>query len=443
MMSEDEPRICSNLPEYEVAMMLSGQRSPCAELREQIATWMSRCCESCCEKKYRVLRIAELAALCGLSDPVDAWMAVHDAVSSGKRRGKGFRECLGLVIHKLMEEEERLRFNSPRGGLEAMEEAHRVLDELEPPSARDFLVDSACFEEPQAPGRFGALRALVEARLGNALRYNSRIPEARLWLAKAAHFVRTHKVPAVVYAEVSGLFAEVLSCSGQLSAALEAAQESIDIYDSFDSHRAATEMIFLAQVLHQTGRPAEESLQILEEAMVRIDGLRSPHILYVCRVQITLFSLRANNIKRAADSLSGLAPSNHETTELRRQGIGGFIDLARGEYRAAGKCFERVGNRFIELGMTYDAALLMLYRGEALLRLGETARSLTQLRKAFELLSALDACEAERRSFRDLLKVAQVGTAEEIIGRIRGLASEMGGCLSSPAEKTPTDEGYP
>lgn len=182
MMSDGEERSCSALTEYEVALALSASRCPFPDLKDQISTWLSRCCERCCEKKHAVLRTAELAALGGVPDPVDAWIAVEVAPSSYEELGDDDRQRLGFVVGRLTEEEERLRFNAPRQGLEAVEEAKRVLDDLEPPSARDRLVDSASSRLLQAEGTrsaarrhrsddFGVRRSLIHSARDHALRH--------------------------------------------------------------------------------------------------------------------------------------------------------------------------------------------------------------------------------------------------------------------------------
>ena len=188
-------------------------------------------------------------------------------------------------------------------------------------------------------------------------------------------------------------------------------------------------MIVLADILRDNDRPPEESLSVLNEALRCLDGNRSPHILYGCKLQVTYYSLKASNVVNARLIWDELQPSNHETTELRRRGLGGLICLADDKYHEAGEVLESVGNRFIELGMPNDAAILMLYRGEAFLRLHHFADGIGAISSAYQLLNAVDTLDAEKKALRDLTRISQVATADQLISRIRRQAYKMGGCL--------------
>lgn len=437
---------CRELREETMAIGISKPHASDAEIQPYLAGLLARHCEVCSGKLHRILRIQELMAL-GLAkpsasepwvDPNEAWQEVRQARERGTP-GHGLTLQMAFVVQLLMEEEERLRFNSPKQGLQAMQQALEIVERLFPDSGRDHLSDSANFAKRRIPPAGLSFRALVEARYGNALRYNSRHLEALPMLAQAALKVRSFAVPDLVRGEVFWLYAAVLTDTRQQSAALDAAHHSIDAYrSSKDFHRAAVVMMNLADILYRQNGHARDSLQILNKALNDLDPLRSPHMRYGCQLQCIAYCLRAGAIEEAERVWSALSPSKHETTELQRQYLGGLILLVNGQFSEALDCLKIVANRFLKLGRPNDATVLTLYKGVALLKSGQVEASLEQLNSAYEYLLTLDVCEPEKRSFKDLIQMARVVTVEQLASRIKAQVQLMEGCLQE-TRKTPSD----
>lgn len=388
---------------------------------------------------YRVQRIGELMGLVGneVPDPYDAWRAVHLAAQRGEP-GHTELERVAFVAHLLLLEENRMRFDSPRLGLEAMETAKTIVDELDPPSGRDHLVDSASFEMPREAPRFAAMRALVDARYGNALRYNSRISEGLTLLAPAALAVRSIDVTAVVYAEVYWLYAEALVHSGQLAAAAKASRQSSKAYSTVDRHRAGVVMMQQAEILFHSECPPDESLLLINAALGHIDKYRAPRVEYGCQLLVVFYSLKSGKTSRAEAVLSKLLPASNTTVDLKRRALHGIVRLVNKEYSKAVETFSSVSEAYISLGMRHDAACIMLYWCEALLKLEKIREGIERLKLAYGLLAGLDSYETERRALHDLVRILQVATAEQSIDHIRELAGSMGGCLPSRKGKKDT-----
>lgn len=423
---------CERLTEEDVAAALSPDFGACDEIRDAIPRWMSRCCEACSGKLHRVLRIQELMGLAGVRDPYEAWQRVDEA---SRRRGEPAEEIerVATAVSLLMAEE-RLRFESPPEGLANAERACELVAGLEGECPVRYLADAESRRLPSVPARRPGLLALVQARYGNALRYGSQLADGLMWTWRAVLIVRSVEVAPFVHAEVHSLAASAQLDSGQLRQALETIRESIASYASLgDVHRAGVEKIQLAEILFQSGEPVTAVLDVLEAAVSEIDRLRAPVLHCGCRLNVAYYQLKAHRplaAEEVAEEVLKDTPSNaNQTIELKWLGLHALVHLAKGKYTEAAENLRDVVDSFLEIGMSYDAAIFLLYRGEAMIRRGTLESGRQEIERAYELFRRLDAAEAMKQTFAQLIHLVRRATADEMIAGIRRQAELMGGCL--------------
>jgi hypothetical protein len=423
----NETTSCTRLPEEEVAMALSLDHGLSEEVRDAIPCWMSRCCEACSGKLHRVLRIRELMELAGVTDVYDAWRSV-DAASRAGGEPATEEERLASAVALLMAEE-RLRFESPAEGLDATRRAWELVVGLEGPDALRCLADAESGRLRGVSARRPGMLALVQARYGNSLRYCSQLADGLMWTARAVMLVRSCEVAPFVRAEVHSLAASAHLDSGQLRRALAAVHKAIAHFATFDGHRAAVEKIKLAEILFQTRESVPDVLEVLEEATTGIDSLRAPIVHHGNRLNVVYYYLKNHKPSAAEAILRELPAIGIKTPDLKRHGLNAAVLLANGEYEVAGSRLHLLIQEYSQLGMTHDAAILTLYRGEALIRQGKNGLGQREVERAYELFCCIEATEQRKQAFAQLVDITRWATAAEIIAGIRRQADLMGGCL--------------
>jgi tetratricopeptide (TPR) repeat protein len=250
-----------------------------------------------------------------------------------------------------------------------------------------------------------------------------------MWTARAVMLVRSCEVAPFVRAEVHSLAATANLNSGNLRHALAAAREAIASYESFDRHRAGVDKIHLGEILFQSGEPVSDVLEVLTDAASEIDSLRAPILHYGCSLNVAYYHLKAHRPSAAEAVLRELPQIAAKTLDLKRHGLNAVVSLADGDYEVAGWRLYSIIKEYSDIGMALDAAILTLYRGEALIRQGDSEKGRREIENAYDLLSHMEANEEMKQAFAQLVVLASRADAAEVIAGIRRQADLMGGCL--------------
>jgi tetratricopeptide (TPR) repeat protein len=289
------------------------------------------------------------------------------------------------------------------------------------------------------------LRALSFAYLGNARRALGELHGAADAFDTASLLRPGTPGYSSLEAEALALEAQLRRDQHRLAEAIALLDRAHEIYagtrpgaadpETADRHLAGEALVHKAWCLYHLGQLEAASTQ-LEEALLRVDPARDPHLAFAIRHGQIWSAILLGRVDEAETLLpvarallKPLAPldgaelpgGGAETLRLRRAEA--RIDLAQGEKGPAEQTLREVAHDFLLLDRGVDAALVWLDLAALYLR-EDAAAALRQL--APELLPVFSASDVQRPHIYTLLLVQQACAAGKLTPE---LASQLGSTL--------------
>ncbi len=215
--------------------------------------------------------------------------------------------------------------------------------------------------------------------------------------------------------EVYERLASLRSNQRRFEESVLAYQEAIEILrDSGTPHDLARVLVGQAIALFYAG-DAERALELLVEAMPKIDGVADPRLTLAACHAVIEAQIETGRIEEAAmkwiDLRSLYDRLGDPVLRIKQGWLEGRLMMAQGLFLMALKLLEKARAQCLERNLLYDAALISLDIGMAYLRLGrgEELRSLMS-----EILPVFRALQVGRESLVTLIflrKAAQLEAA--------------------------------
>ncbi len=355
------------------------------------------------------------------------------------RLGAGQRQLLARnsqraanpnLIGHLIERSYELRFSNPSEGARLAEVAVETAEAIETGLGWDALL----FD----------LRAEAWGNLANARRVADDLTGAESawqscdgWLGRGSGDPNLRAVLLRQKAQLRHLQRRFEEAQSQLS-------ESASLFDRLqDPHAAGKARLALACAYSADGRP-KDALAVTPVAAKQIDGFREPE-MGLALLHNSLFFLEADGQKLLALRLSErLEPEYHETGsailayrgwELRGRLYAGFE-----AWKLAAPLFDRARRGFLQLGLTYDAALAGFDLALAWMHSGGFGRV---QKLAAEMYDVFTAREIPREAAAALLLFANAARCHQadlrLLLRVKAALDPLRPSQAAPAAPAPRE----
>lgn len=278
------------------------------------------------------------------------------------------------------------------------------------------------------PARVRELRARLFAHRANALRVLGEFRSAGESFRKADACLldADHGMPETVWAEILSLHASLLREERRFDEARQALAEARALYEREGARPLVARVILkLAKTLEEEGE-IEEALRLLAEAEPMLDP-RDPR-MRLCMEQNRLdFLTKLGRFSEAGmllPSVHALAvASRADLNLLRLRWSEARILCGMGESERGATLFDEVRRAFMERGMAYDAALVMLDLAVVHLREGRTDE-LARLAK--DILPIFASREIQREAMMALLLFTEAAKENRLsVELVRELAGHL------------------
>jgi tetratricopeptide (TPR) repeat protein len=238
----------------------------------------------------------------------------------------------------------------------------------DPPAANE-LAELALQVVERLDGRYYGtsvvqdMRARAWAYLGNARRLHGNLAGAEKALNIAERLVELGSADPLEEARILDLRASLLSDQGWLEEAADLLDSVIDIYEDVrDLHAKGRALISKGTFLGSAGFP-DEAIELIAEGLSLLDDAE-PAQVRLGRHQLILFLNDCGRSKEALRQLESFRSSYPElqdpATEIRLIWLEGRTAAGLGRFAQAELALLEARRRLLDLGMGYDAALVML-----------------------------------------------------------------------------------
>lgn len=300
----------------------------------------------------------------------------------------------------------------------------------DPPTAVDLaalaLKIAGHLGEAYDPAWVADLRARAAAALGNAHRVLGETRAAsRAFVEAHEHLARGTGDP-LVEAGVLDLEASHRRDQRRFPEALALVERALAAYRLAErSDLEVRALIKKAKIIGETGA-LETAVAVLDEAARHAERHGDAHLHFTMQHNLLYYLGELGRFPEAAALLPGVRAlsleAGSEVDRIRLRGIEGRIALGLGELGRAEAAFREAQQGFLDLGLGYDAALMVLDLAVLYARGGATAE-LKQL--AAEVVPAFESREVQREAFASLLMFQHACEEETATVKLLGHLSTM------------------
>ena len=332
----------------------------------------------------------------------------------------------------------RSRFRSPILVTLLLERARQLLSS-QPGVACDLaqLAEQVALRVPTVGERRGlGVDLLIEARahLANSLRVAGRLREAAALHANVEKLLATSADP-LLHAEVASFGGSLAKDQRRFAAAERAMERALLLYRHLDETGAVGRVLVQKSILlHHQGR-TEEALELVREAVEHLDPEVNERLWLCGQHNVAWYLVELGRPEEARQVMLQSLPFYRRfqgcASQLRLLWLEGKIAEALGDPEAAEAAYERVQQGFLERGLGYDAALVMLDR--AGLALGQGDLPAVQ-RLSREAMPLFEAQEIHPEAFTALLLFTRAAAAQAVtLDQIQRLTIYLREVRSNPA----------
>jgi tetratricopeptide (TPR) repeat protein len=407
-----------------MARWLAGELDHEAVLRE-LAPHLSGSCAACRRNQEDIERLKEE---CGHWSETVAVFETREAPELARRfEGLSHKKRMRLVENDedlqtwglcqyLLVKTRKAWFEDPLGAIETARLAVRIAEHLGDSYHPDWVLE---------------LRARAHAYLGNALRVVGELKSADHEFLMADECLEPGAGCARVQAEVLSLKGSLRLDQRRFDESRSLLEQALRIYrDTGHTDGVAATLLKMAKLVKADG-DLESSILLLHESLREIDPISQAR-LYAYALQSLLTSLTLSGRNQDAENLLPRVNAHFRSAAgpldwLRLRWTEGSIAQGLGRTDEAEAAYREVRERFLELGKSYDAALVSLDLATIYAERGERE---ALKRIAAEILPVFQARDVHREALAALLLFHQACAEEratvEMIRQVTGILSRTG-----------------
>lgn len=252
------------------------------------------------------------------------------------------------LCEALLEKSWSLRHQDPKGMLHLAELA----------AEGSQRVDSSIYGEESVAD----LQARAWTGLANALRIGDQLPLAQEVLKRAFEVQKQGTGAPLLRARIAELSASLMCDLRQFPSAFRLLDLSITLYDRNGcKHEAGRALIQKGIHTGRSGDP-EYAIRLLARGLHLIDRKRDPKLPFHVLHNILLFRIELGEFRKARRQLWEMRPlydrHGDKINLLRLRWLEGKIFVGLGQFERATRAFLQAKERFEQVGMDYDAALI-------------------------------------------------------------------------------------
>lgn len=284
----------------------------------------------------------------------------------------------------------------------------------DPPRMMRLAYEAADMAESLNPATLGAgvvadLKARAWAEYGNSLRVNSRLVEAEQFLGKAKELAEDGTGDPLLAARLTDYRASLRIDQRRMGEAWLLLDEVERCYRDLDeSHLAGRAKISQGSLAYYDGDP-ELASRLVHEGLAMLEPGRDPTLEALAEKNLISFLADAGRYTRAAELLlrSGLRQRlmSKPLPLARLRLIEGKIAAGMGRLERASQAFNSVRQEFLQLGRSYEAAIIGLELAAVWLRLGRLSDFRGLAENTFKAFSALGVGPEAQKALEYLREV--------------------------------------